>query len=141
MGPYFQTSFSDDPNVFCTLLWFSPWTLDTQTKYVFAVIGLFCLSAVVALFPGIQIPKDDLLKHRVQRTILYGVQKFAAYMIMLTTMTFETLLFMAVISGLMTGYFLLISYVVPAQTVKGGVLSGLTDTLITTNDTPCCQCE
>ena len=136
MGPYFTPSYYDDPNVYCTLLWFQPWTLDTQTKYVFAVIGVFILSALVALAPGVQIPKDDLLVHRVQRTILYGIQKFAAYMIMLVTMTYDTWLFMAVLFGLMAGHFVLISYVVPAGPTKGGGLSEP----FNSDDTPCCQC-
>ena len=76
MGPYFTPSYADDPMVYCTLLWFHTWTLDTKTKYVFAIIGVFLLSVCMALAPGLQIPKDQLLKHRVQRTIVYGVQKF-----------------------------------------------------------------
>ena len=70
--------------------------LADQVRARGAVIGVFILSALVALAPGVQIPKDDLLVHRVQRTILYGIQKFAAYMIMLVTMTYDTWLFMAV---------------------------------------------
>lgn len=33
MGPWFTPSWVEDPNVYCSLLWFRGWTLDTHFKY------------------------------------------------------------------------------------------------------------
>ena len=147
MGSYFMTSWGDDEGAFCSLLWFKPWTLDTLAKYVVAIFGVFFLAMATVLIPTLPIPKNNTLENRLLRTLIYGVTKFGAYMIMLVTMMYETYLMLAVILGLMAGYFVLISYIHPVSLCEEKECSSLNrsvsknDYTKITESTPCCQCE
>jgi len=110
MGSWFAASWDRNnfPDNWCVLLWFKGWSIDTQAKYFFALLGIFLL----AVF------NEALGLHREQRsrkyqkssftvqlemTLLYGVQMVVAYLLMLVVMTYELLMFMALVFGLMVG--------------------------------------
>eukprot|EP00759_Apiculatamorpha_spiralis_P004735 PhF_6_TR12881/c0_g1_i4/m.20262 len=107
MENWFMPSFSK--NATCILLWFSGWTIDNEGKYAAAIIGVFVMGVLVGYFPYVHYSlslRPARRGYRVLRTMLYGLQMTFAYLLMLATMLYETFIFMAVICGLMTGYFL-----------------------------------
>eukprot|EP00759_Apiculatamorpha_spiralis_P004734 PhF_6_TR12881/c0_g1_i3/m.20261 len=107
MENWFMPSFSK--NATCILLWFSGWTIDNEGKYAAAIIGVFVMGVLVGYFPYVHYAlslRPARRGYRVLRTMLYGLQMTFAYLLMLATMLYETFIFMAVICGLMTGYFL-----------------------------------
>lgn len=95
----------------CILYLFKGASVDTATKYAFAIIGTFLLAFTVEGLTMLRKLIDArFLKdsHAIQSfvlAILYGVQMVAAYWLMLLVMTYEAGLFTAIIVGLVAGNF------------------------------------
>eukprot|EP00659_Diplonema_papillatum_P005582 gene5582-8497_t len=110
----FQEAYGD--NGFCVKFLFENAVIDTEAKYVFAVLGTMCMGLTIEALvlvrkvytaryisvhtelPGIGV--------YVPLSLLYGVQMVVAYWAMLLVMLYETFIFTALIVGLVVGHFL-----------------------------------
>jgi len=106
MLPGFQTATAGNA---CVLFLFSGWGLDTPTKYGIAVFGTF----LMGFFNEVLLWSRKYLAHRLRgkpkayRSLLsfvYGVQMVLAYWMMLLVMTYEAVIFSALVIGLATGH-------------------------------------
>lgn len=125
MMPGFQFSFnpvSRIENSSCILWLFPHAIVDTPGKYAAAVIGTFMLSLVFELlragrarFAKGQIPFERFKEGNISpltldviNSVTYVVQATLAYCIMLLVMLYEAFIFIAIVSGLGTGYFVVL---------------------------------
>src|SRR3989338_9903824 len=107
MMPGFQSSV-DGP---CILYLFEGVVVNTQVKYAFAVIGTFFLAVAneVFIWARKKVDTTSALKNPIWiiciETFLYGLQMVNAYWLMLLVMTYEYVVFIAIILGLAFGHF------------------------------------
>jgi len=106
MMPGFQDAFSGGP---CILFLFAGWNLDTPLKYSAAVLGTFAMgfSNELLLFIRRQLTRRLAHKPLVIRStlaLLYGLHMVLAYWMMLLVMTYEYVIFTALILGLVAGH-------------------------------------
>lgn len=149
MGSWMMPSFSSDPNAYCVLLWFKEWTLDTSGKYIFACIGLllmgFCHWMLTIRQEIVSRYIKDIMESQVNNqkeetsrrnlillrnfevTLYYGLQMWLAYLLMLVVMTYDIVLIIVVIIGLMFGHFTKHYFL---DTKSRRVVTG----------SPCCSC-
>lgn len=124
MLPGFQFSFAPTKMAQasnCVMWLFSSWVLDTSTKYGFAIVGTFLLCVALellrfererlvkgkSLFPILRQSENELLIDAAN-TFSYLVQVIIAYAIMLLVMLYEAMIFIAIVLGLATGYFIVL---------------------------------
>lgn len=90
----------------CLKFLFSSATVDTLPKYIFSVLGSMVLSI---FFEGLKALETQLAENashkRVKSTLLYLIHMFIAYCIMLLVMTYEPIIFTAILLGLAMGHF------------------------------------
>jgi F0F1-type ATP synthase assembly protein I len=114
----FQFSLGHASNCIVFLFPFSQ--INTQAKYAGAVIGTFLICFAFELFRA---GRERMIKQKApfgflqQQTELtmdmlkagtYGVQVWIGYWIMLLVMTYEAFIFIAIVIGLSTGYFMVL---------------------------------
>lgn len=104
----------------CVIYLFPFAPVNTHLKYAAAVIGTFllCLSFEVLRAGRDRMVKQKtpfgFLQHQSELTmdalkaVSYGLQVWLGYWIMLLVMSYEALIFMAIVSGLSTGYFIVL---------------------------------
>ncbi len=91
-------------------------TLDTPFKYFLGMIGIFVLAMCNELLAGYRRHREHLMARKprgrpiiqddMSRTVLYGTQMLIAYLLMLVAMLYESVLFVVLLMGLMTGHFI-----------------------------------
>ncbi|UJR11923.1 hypothetical protein I4U23_016101 [Adineta vaga] len=127
----------------CIVFLFSGWNVDSHVKYAFMLIGVVCmglLNGFLAFIRHYLVNKSktnsSLLVYQIYLALIYGIQIVLAYWMMLLVMTYETGVFLALIFGLMIGYFIF-SLI---QTKNKSSVSGDDSTYQNQfNNTPCCQ--
>lgn len=99
----------NNPDRACVTLLFEDWVLDTEAKFICALIGVFVF-AMFSEFVGYlhmrihnTLDEKSLLKPYVLST-LYILQALIGFMLMLITMTFNVELLLAIVFGLGAGY-------------------------------------
>jgi solute carrier family 31 (copper transporter), member 1 len=138
--------FATGPDACITFL-FKGWGVDTHTKYAFMLI---CVFAMGILNGGLAYVRHRLVEYSRQSStvminqlylsLVYGIQIILAYWIMLLVMTYETGLFIALIIGLVLGYF--VFGCIEARNLQRTALISLPDGSTFQsqfNSTPCCQ--
>lgn len=124
MLPGFQFSFAPTElaeSSSCVTWLFSSWVVDTSTKYAFAVLGTYFLSVAFELLRyerqclvqgrsrvAILRNSERMLLRDTANALSYLVQVAIAYAIMLLAMLYEGMFFLAIITGLATGYFVVL---------------------------------
>lgn len=123
----FQASFDS----YCIVYLFEGVAVNTSLKYGFAVFGTFLLALVVELLGHLRkrlATSHFLHDRRVLRALIipaiYGVNMVGAYWLMLLVMTYEALIFTAIILGLVFGHILVVYNTSPKN--------------IEASNTPCC---
>lgn len=106
MMPGFQDAFSSGP---CVLFLFTGWVLDSPTKYTLAVLGTFAMGFCNELLSFLRRLLAQRLKSMPKHwqlllALVYGVHMVLAYWMMLLVMTYEYVLFTALILGLVAGF-------------------------------------
>ena len=111
----------NNPDRACVTLLFEDWVLDTEAKFICALIGVFVF-AMFSEFVGYlhmrihnTLDEKSLLKPYVLST-LYILQALIGFMLMLITMTFNVELLLAIVFGLGAGY--LVSILVVGGTMS-----------------------
>lgn len=106
--------FTSTGNQPCLNLYFPSWTLDTECKFLLALILVFGLSfsteAVSKFRHNLSkqpVGRDYQERRRRQMLIsgLHGIQALLGYVVMLATMTFSVEILLSVVLGLSTGYY------------------------------------
>jgi copper transporter 1 len=139
------------------LFLFQTWNVNTETKYVFAVLGAFAMGLLNQAFvsgrqavaqadehsriPYLHIP---IIKRMIV-ALIYGAHMVLAYWMMLLVMLYESTIFSALIVGLTVGY--AIGFQDPVQKKKRSVnrLQRANDEMPLVKDpeeansTPCCS--
>jgi hypothetical protein len=139
-----QASWSKDSAAYCVLLWFGGWTLDTRAKYAMGVLLVFAAGASNEAFLVAR-RKFTLSRWRVGSELrhvvdaaLYGLQMILAYLLMLVVMTYEIVLFVALVLGLATGHYCFHRYLnTPANSVQ--LIDGQ-EKVDQAEAGSCCQC-
>lgn len=94
----------------CVILLIPAWVLNTPWKYALAVIGTFFVAIGLEKFIQQRRKVMTLMGSGINRllvsAIFYGVQLSIGYLLMLIIMIYSGVLFLAVISGLVTGHIL-----------------------------------
>jgi copper transporter 1 len=97
----------------CILFLFRGWNVDNEVKYIFMLIGVLCMgllngSLAYARHRLMNNPRytSSLFIRQIWLSLIYGIQMVLAYWMMLLVMTYETLIFIALIVGLVSGYFI-----------------------------------
>ncbi len=131
----------------CILFLFRGWNVDNHVKYAFMLIGVVCmglLNGALAYIRQRVVTKSknssSVLVYQIYLSIIYGINMVLAYWMMLLVMTYETGVFIALIFGLVIGYFIF-GYIT-ARAVKIAVNNSLINNSIYQNqfnNTPCCQ--
>ena len=131
----FQTSF--EPDGYCILYLFQDANVNTAVKYAFAVIGTFLMAMCIELLAYLRkrlLILPSLQEKRFLRALIisaiYGINMVLAYWIMLLVMTYEAMIFTAIILGLVFGHFLVLILPPPEQSKSGYEVIPST--------TPCC---
>lgn len=134
----------------CILFLFRGWNVDSPVKYVFMLIGVICMGLLNGALAyarhrlmNYARRNSSLLVKQTWLSLVYGIQIVLAYWMMLLVMTYETLIFIALIVGLVTGYFIF-GYL----EAKARPSTNRTDPAVSTDgstyhtqfsNTPCCQ--
>jgi hypothetical protein len=113
MLPGFQETFSGGAP--CVLFLFVGWALDTPWKYALGVIGAFAMGVCndALLFSRRWMTQKATTMSRAWMALpglVYGVHMVLAYWMMLLVMTYEYVLFSALILGLVTGHLIFSIY-------------------------------
>jgi hypothetical protein len=101
-----------DGSTACLNLLFTDWTLDSETKYVVACVGVFFLAVLTEALTLIRSLVTKAAKHSalpslvslIGLSFLYGAQTMLGYMLMLAAMTYSVEIFACMIAGLTVGY-------------------------------------
>ena len=130
MQPGFMTTMHSGN---CIIFLFNGFVLDSPWKYMIGLALAFIfgvLNEVLLYFRRwVQAKTED--KHKAWKLaicIIYGLHMILAYWMMLLVMTYETLLFFAIVFGLMTGH-LIFQFVPIPKAKKQSSIDG---------STPCC---
>jgi hypothetical protein len=108
----------------CAMFIFAGWNVDSVVKYVFAVIACvllaFSIEAIAYFrkwYSGTFLARKKAAEAskmlevwRYVPSLLYGVQMFFAYMVMLLVMLYETIFFIALLVGFICGHALFSVY-------------------------------
>ncbi|GMF37780.1 unnamed protein product [Phytophthora fragariaefolia] len=120
-GSVMFNGFQSSINGSCVMLLFQSWVLNTTVKYAFGFIGCFIIAILNELLVKMrEVVRRKLLKarklrptdkfHKIQcklaLALLYMVQMTVAYFAMLVVMTYETGLFIALLTGFGVGFML-----------------------------------
>jgi len=119
----FQGAFNGNA---CVLFLFQGWNLDTPTKYALAVVGTLLMGFVsqALVFARKRYAcraRGYPLFLRMAQSVFYGVQMVLIYALMLLAMTYEAVLFTALILGLVIGH--CVFCVVLADTLSSGLVN------------------
>lgn len=129
--------------VMCLLFLFENWTINTETKYILSILVTFFMGMLNELFVVsrkyvAEKTSTSSLLIKSLNSLLYGAQMVNAYWLMLLVMTYEALVFTAIILGLTVGHFLfgviLGSRIASSRKDEQG--TALLGTAVT--GTPCC---
>ncbi|CAF4072245.1 unnamed protein product [Rotaria sordida] len=97
----------------CIVFLFRDWNVNTQVKYTFMIIGIFCMGLLNGALVYIRHRINDsyrenssLLLHQTYLALIYGIQVVLAYWLMLLVMTYESGIFISIVFGLVIGYFI-----------------------------------
>lgn len=143
----FQRAFGDD--AMCINFLFEGWAIDSAGKYAGAVIATFLMAFTnEALSHARRLNRrfcgrnPTFFRAAVPDAFLYGIQMVIAYFLMLLAMTYESIVFSAIVVGLVLGHLFwgnvaprLCKHNSPDEFSKAGLLN--TDDSISGN-TPCC---
>lgn len=91
----------------CLNLYFPGWTLDTRSKFWWAMMGVVLLGIItegVSKLRSLSSKRLSGFLKRVTITVLHGIQALVGYILMLATMTFSIELLTCVIVGLGLGF-------------------------------------
>jgi len=90
----------------CTVLFFRSWAMNDRTKMALGAIGTFLLGVGTEWLVYIrrQYSKSNSNSKKIIKTLLYGLNVFAGYMLMLAAMTYSVAIFTMVIGGLTIGH-------------------------------------
>ncbi len=131
----------------CIVFLFYGWNVDSYVKYAFMIIGVLCMGLLNgALAYGRHRLTDSskfsssLLLHQTLLSLLYGVQIVLAYWMMLLVMTYEVGSFIALIFGLVIGYFIF-GYIEAKTRLSKNKVASKSDSTYQMQfaNTPCCQ--
>jgi hypothetical protein len=101
------SSSSANNNNPCLNFYFPEWTLNTRSKFWWAMLGTIALGVVTEGISKLRSTLSKKLKGNVKRwsiTVLHGLQALVGYILMLCTMTFSVELLFCVIFGLALGF-------------------------------------
>ena len=99
--------FSLSGNHPCLNLYLPGWTLDTRSKFLWAMMGIVLLGIVTEGISKLRSRLSKRLSGTIKRwtiTLLHGLQALVGYILMLATMTFSLELLGCVILGLVLGF-------------------------------------
>lgn len=99
--------FSLSGNHPCLNLYLPGWTLDTRSKFLWAMMGIVLLGIVTEGVSKLRSRLSKRLSGTIKRwtiTLLHGMQALVGYILMLATMTFSLELLGCVILGLVLGF-------------------------------------
>ena len=131
----------------CIIFLFKGWNVNSQVKYGFMIVGVFCMGLLNAALADLRQRlhnryrgHSSLLINQLCLTVVYGIQIVLAYWMMLLVMTYEVGTFISLIFGLVIGYFTF-GY------IQGRARLLNNKTIVSTisiyekqfNSTPCCQ--
>jgi copper transporter 1 len=134
-------------NETCILFLFRGWNVDSSLKYAFMIIGVICMGLLNGALAYARHHlmnhakyTSSLLIHQLWLTLVYGIQIVLAYWMMLLIMTYETGIFIALVLGLVIGYFIF-GYI---QARTHPSVNGREPKIDSTyhnqfSNTPCCQ--
>ena len=100
----------------CVLFLFRGWALDNEGRYFAGCFGAFIIPVSIVV---LQTARDLVVEKAATKekgtgllydafaAFLFGLQMCLAYFVMLLTMTYEAVLFMCIIAGFMTSFFIL----------------------------------
>ena len=91
----------------CLNLYFPGWTLDTRSKFWWAMMGVVLLGIITEAVSKLRSLSSKRLSGFLKRltiTVLHGIQALVGYILMLATMTFSIELLVCVIVGLGLGF-------------------------------------
>lgn len=104
----------------CLNLFFESWTLDTETKFVLACLGVVLLAVAVEALGAFRRVRAAMREaacrkrekpsgwpHRLETAAVYGTQLVIGYFLMLAVMTYSSELFASAIFGIVLGHVLL----------------------------------
>ncbi|UJR22024.1 hypothetical protein I4U23_025096 [Adineta vaga] len=140
----FQFSIFNDQ---CLLFLFPGWNINTHLKYVFAIIGVFCLGLSNELLIHSRHllstrlnTRSSLIVHQLCLSFVYGIHMLLAYGIMLLVMTYDVGFFITLLLGLVSGHFIfgIIRCRNDALSSEKTPLIGLAGQHLSLS-TPCCQ--
>jgi solute carrier family 31 (copper transporter), member 1 len=140
----FQTADGKDN---CILFLFRGWNIDSTVKYVFMLIGVICMGLLNGSLAYVRHRlmdnarhRSSLLIHQIWLSLLYGIQMILAYWMMLLVMTYETGVFIALILGLVIGYFIF-GYIEAKHRPLANEIATINDSTYQNqfSSTPCCQ--
>ena len=98
----------------CINLYLSSWTLDSWWKFILGMLGVMvlgiCTEGVARVRRGVadrarNAASNEHWKYSLHQTGLHGLHALSGYMLMLATMTFSCELMLAVVVGLMIGFY------------------------------------
>ena len=131
----------------CILFLFKGWNVNSQVKYGFMIVGVFCMGLLNAALAYLRQhlhsryrDHSSLLINQLCLTVVYGIQIVLAYWMMLLVMTYEVGTFISLISGLVIGYFIF-GYIQGRIRLLKDKRTISTDLIYENqfNSTPCCQ--
>ena len=100
-------------NDHCIVFLFPGWNVDSRLKYVFTIIGVFCLGLLNGafiygrhLFTSRRDMNLSIRKYQMYLSLMYGIHMLLAYWMMLLVMTYEASIFIALLLGLVVGHFI-----------------------------------
>jgi len=130
----------------CIVFLFQGWNVDSQVKYAFMLIGVLlmgvlhgALAYVRHLLLDNSRLRSSLLMHQLCLSFVYGIQMVLAYWMMLLVMTYETGTFIALIFGLVIGYFIFGFIEAKTRISMKGVSPSDSPFEKQFNSTACCQ--
>ena len=103
----FRFSLSTSKKNPCLNLYFPSWTLNTRSKFLWAMLGVVMLGIVTEGISKLRSKLSRRLTGMTKRwsmAVLHGVQALVGYILMLATMTFSVEILACVIFGLGTGF-------------------------------------
>ncbi|CAE7656755.1 unnamed protein product [Symbiodinium sp. CCMP2456] len=100
----------------CVLFLFPGWVLDNEARYFAGCFGAFIIPVAIVV---LQTARDLVVEKAATKekgtgllydafaAFLFGLQMCLAYFVMLLTMLYEAVLFLCIIAGFMTSFFIL----------------------------------
>ena len=110
----FQLGFG--PNQPCILFLFPGWVMDNEGKYFAGCLGAFLIPVAIVTVQTLRDLVVEMAASKGKLTgilydalaaLLFGLQMFLAYSVMLLTMTYEAVIFSCIIGGFAVAFFVL----------------------------------